>query len=123
MDSVTLGVSNQKKIGNLKSKERIFGKDARRLVRLVTKAFLNPGEPPKYICLNTKLSYITVYIPWDIEEFYLERVKAKRDKKEEKFPNPSFGFFSEPLTVVDDKGRIVLWYLPGLLSPEHQVRV
>jgi hypothetical protein len=123
MDSVTEGVSNRKNNGNFKSKERKFGQNARRLVRLVSQAFLNPREPPKNICLNTKLRYITVYIPWDIQEFYLERVKAGRDKKGVKFTNPSFGCFSEPLTVVDNKGRIVLWYLPGLLSSEHQVGV
>jgi hypothetical protein len=44
-----------------------------------------------------------------------------RDKKRTKFINPMFGKFSEPLTVVDAKGRIVLWYLPGLISQEHQV--
>jgi hypothetical protein len=69
------------------------------------------------------LRYVTVYIPWDIEDFYRERVKAGKDKKGVKYPNPSFGVFSEPLTVVDSKDRIVLWYLPELLSSEHQVGV
>jgi hypothetical protein len=64
---------------------------------------------------------LTVYIPWDIEEYYLQHVKAGRDKKRLKFPNPQFGSYSEPLTVVDSKGRIVLWYLPDLLSDEDEV--
>lgn len=64
-----------------------------------------------------------MYIPWDIEDFYWEHVKGGRDKKRIKFPNLSFGAFSEPLTVVDVKGRIVLWYLPGLLCSQHQVQV
>ena len=63
----------------------------------------------------------TVKIPWDIEDYYWEHVKFGRDKKRTKFPNPSFGKFSEPLTVVDTKGRIILWYLPGLISLEQQV--
>lgn len=67
--------------------------------------------------------YCQVYIPWDIEDYYQEHVKRGRDKKRIKFPNPSFGTFSEPLTVVDTKGRIVLWYLPGLLCLEHWVGV
>jgi hypothetical protein len=62
-----------------------------------------------------------VYIPWDIEDYYIEHVRGGRDKKRIKFPNPWFGAFSKPLTVVDSKGRIVLWYLPGLLSVEQQV--
>jgi hypothetical protein len=67
--------------------------------------------------------YRTVHIPWDIEEYQLQHLKAGKDKKRSRFPNPSFGRFSDPLTVVDAKGRIVLWYLPGLLSEDQQVRV
>jgi len=48
-------------------------------------------------------------------------VKGGGDKKRKKFPNPQFGSFSEPLTVVDSKGRIILWYLPGLLSKKEKV--
>ena len=40
-----------------------------------------------------------------------------------KFPNPGFGAFSTPLTVVDIEGRIVLWYLPGLIPADRQVNV
>jgi hypothetical protein len=62
-----------------------------------------------------------VQIPWDVEEFYHEHVLNGRDKKRFKFPDPLFGKFSDPLTLVDSKGRIVLWYLPGLLSKEQKV--
>ena len=64
-----------------------------------------------------------VYIPWDAKEYYEEHIKGGRDKKRIKFPNPQFGSFSSPLTVVDSKGRIVLWYLPGLLSDEEGVNL
>lgn len=77
----------------------------------------------KYRLQNIFLMLLTVEIPWDVEEYYEDHVKGGRDKKRIRFPNPSFGEFSDPLTVVDSKGRIVLWYLPGLLSLEQQVRV
>lgn len=64
---------------------------------------------------------LTVRIPWDVEEYFQKHVKGGLDKNRKKFPNPSLGKFSDPLTVVDSKGRIVLWYLPGLLSEEHLV--
>lgn len=64
---------------------------------------------------------MVVYIPWDVEDYYLECIKGKKDPKRLRFPNPYFGAFSVPLTVVDSRGRIVLWYIPGLLSREHQV--
>jgi hypothetical protein len=65
----------------------------------------------------------TVYLTWDAEDYYLKCVKRKGDKKRVKFPNPNFGSLSEPLTVVDAKGRILVWYLPGLLSENDEVCV
>jgi hypothetical protein len=62
-----------------------------------------------------------VQIPWNAEEYYREHIKLGRDPKRKRFPNPNFGSFSEPLTVVDSEGHIVLWYLPGLLSEIQQV--
>jgi hypothetical protein len=62
-----------------------------------------------------------VRIPWDVEAYYLHSVKGKKDRKRERFPNPRLGLFSEPLTLVDIRGRIVLWYLPGLLSGQQLV--
>ena len=50
-------------------------------------------------------------------------MKAGKDKKRAKFPVPSLGKYSEPLTLADVKGRIALWYIPGLLSHEQQVRI
>ena len=56
---------------------------------------------------------LSVHIPWDVDEYYSNNIKGGRDKKRIQFPNPQFGSQSKPLTVVDSKGRIVLWYLPG----------
>jgi hypothetical protein len=67
------------------------------------------------------LAHLVVYIPWDAEQYFSEQIKGKKDPSRVKFPNPHFGAFSEPLTVVDSRGRIILWYLPGLLSDQHQV--
>ena len=69
------------------------------------------------------LNPLIVYVPWDIEQYYIKCIKAGRDQKHFEFPNPEFGAFSEPLTVVDLKGRIILWYLPGLMPNHQQVRI
>ncbi|KAF8810609.1 hypothetical protein BYT27DRAFT_7253591 [Phlegmacium glaucopus] len=58
-----------------------------------------------------------LYIPWDVEQYHVERVKGRSLSN---FPNPAFGQRDKPLTVVDAKGRIILWYLPGLLSNQQQ---
>jgi len=62
-----------------------------------------------------------VSIPWDIDEYHKKRVKARGKIDQDEFPNISLGRHSSPLTVVDSKGRIILWYLPGLLSGTHRV--
>ena len=49
--------------------------------------------------------------------------KARRRRERKKFPNPNFGKFSDPLTVVDNEGWIVLWYISGLLSDEQLVGI
>ena len=69
------------------------------------------------------LNPLIVYVPWDIEQYYIECVKAGHNQKHFEFPNPEFGAISEPLTVVDLKGCIILWYLPGLMPNCQQVRI
>lgn len=101
------------------SNDRKYGEEVRKLVKLVCMAFLNPSGLADFSLLF--VAYFLVNIPWDVEEYYLEFVKGKKDPKRIRFPNPNIGMRSEPLTVVDSRGRIVLWYLPGLLSGHYQV--
>jgi hypothetical protein len=58
------------------------------------------------------------YLPWDAAEF-----AATSHRTLKKFLLPSFGLIAEPAIVVDSHGRIVLWYLPGLLLPPRQASV
>jgi hypothetical protein len=103
--------------------------DMRRLVKIVHEAILNPSEHVYIINMfphSLMHAVESVYIPWDIEEYYYEYVKAgpaDRDKNRHRFPCPALGKHNRPLTVVDIKGRIVLWYLPGLLSDRQRVRI
>ena len=69
------------------------------------------------------LSCLAVYVPWDIKEYYDKCVKGSYSRNDLDFPNPQLGSFSDPLTVVDVKGRIILWYIPGLMSKYHQVSI
>ena len=102
---------------------RKHGQDARHLLKIVCSAYLNPGEFQELSIMRFRIDLIEVYIPWDVKKFYKNGVKGRGDDKFDPFPNPKFGFYSDPLTVVDVKGRIVLWYLPGLLSEEQEVSV
>ena len=55
---------------------------------------------------------------------YLECIKGGAEecaKNLHRYPCPLFGSHAEPLTVVDIRGHIVLWHLPGLLSLQQQV--
>jgi hypothetical protein len=56
---------------------------------------------------------------WDYERF------AESDKKRESgkfFPEVHLGSVTEPMTLVDMHGKILMWYLPGLLLPHRVVR-
>jgi hypothetical protein len=105
--------------GAFLSAERRFGQDVRHLLQVVCMAILNPSEFMDGF--QDSLAYIAVYIPWDVGEYYSQCIKGNKDQSRMRFLNPDFGAFSEPLTVVDCKRRIVLWYLPGLLSQQQQV--
>jgi expansin (peptidoglycan-binding protein) len=56
-----------------------------------------------------------------MEKYYKECIKGKKRRNFENFPKLSLGQKSSPLTVVDKKGRIILWYLPELLENKHKV--
>jgi hypothetical protein len=51
---------------------------------------------------------------------FAEASPARRDTKYYKMK--SVGTVDKPKTVVDENGRILLWYLPGLLLPHRVVR-
>lgn len=103
------------------SNGKTFGKNMRHLVNVVTYAFCNPRKSELKTQSMPFLIDTLVYVPWDVEDYYVEYLKGNRDKNRQKYPNPNFGSHSLPLTVVDSKGRIILWYLPGLLSEKQQV--
>jgi len=104
---------------------RIFGRNVRRLLKIVHLALINPSESIGIIKYYPRTNHnIEVYVPWDVEEYYMECIKApaeQHEKNKSRFPCPSFGYQNQPLTIVDIRGRIVLWYLPDLLSPAQAV--
>jgi hypothetical protein len=59
---------------------------------------------------------LSVLIDWDIEE-YIKLASHSRSR----LPRPALGHISVPATILDKRGRIILWYLPGILLPSRQV--
>lgn len=111
-----------KELRNEPSKERRFGQELRHLEKVVREAYLNPGGfrfTPSYC--NVFTTDIKVQIPWDIVDFYEECVLKGRDKRRVRYPNPNLGAMSKPCVLIDIRGRIVFWYLPGLLSKKQKV--
>ncbi|KAI6126956.1 hypothetical protein F5141DRAFT_1060598 [Pisolithus sp. B1] len=51
----------------------------------------------------------------DIDRF----AEPKRNVKDKTkyFPYPQWGLISDPATILDVHGRVVVWYLPGIMSP------
>jgi hypothetical protein len=58
-------------------------------------------------------------VEWDFDRF-IESGTKKESKKY--FQSVNLGFITKPTTVVDVHGKILVWYLPGLLLPHRVVR-
>jgi hypothetical protein len=77
-------------------------------MKLVCSAFLNPSKFSNLKGTIVLYNCFTVYIDWDIAEYYKKQVQAGCNQKCCKFPNPEFGCFLEPLTDIDLKDQIIL---------------
>ncbi|KAI6096658.1 hypothetical protein EDD16DRAFT_1719708 [Pisolithus croceorrhizus] len=52
---------------------------------------------------------------WDIDRF--AEPKRNVEDKTKYFPYPQWGLISDPATILDVHSRVVVWYLPGIMSP------
>ncbi|KAI6016328.1 hypothetical protein BKA83DRAFT_4497951 [Pisolithus microcarpus] len=55
---------------------------------------------------------------WDIDRF-AELARNVADKTKY-FPYPQWGHISNPATVLDVHGRVLVWYLPGIMPPARE---
>ena len=58
------------------SEKRMFGKNVRRLLKLVTRALLNPHKRKNFEIILANSHVFKVYLTWDIQEYYLEHLKG-----------------------------------------------
>jgi hypothetical protein len=87
------------------------------------------NEPPGILLTYFKLSEFT---DWDITCFAdkVKNPKVAEDGAESKtdlslhkyFEQMNFGDLTEPTTILDMHGRIMVWALPGMLHPNRLVR-
>jgi hypothetical protein len=70
---------------------------------------------------------------WDVNRF-AEKVKNTKVKQSESeadadkkllddFGHANFGYLTEPTTILDQQGRVMVWALPGVLHPKRLVRL
>jgi hypothetical protein len=108
--------------------------DARYISAIVAQAMSNPGE----LCLHSTILglMVPVSVPWDSDE-YIQNIGQKNAGKNKVIerelrntfpPGPGFSmpsdvpkYFESPMTIVDQSGRILFWYLPDLISKNAQV--
>jgi len=107
--------------------------EMKRIVLTVASAVLNPGMSSFFRLMPISLlSNWSVRVSFDIE-YYSEHIKNSRVKHNDqvakelgrlsKFYKPEKGgVHQEPMVVMDFHGRILLWYLPEVLSPARLVR-
>jgi hypothetical protein len=63
--------------------------------------------------------WLLVQINWDYERFTESGVEMRMGGKYYEVVN--LGSVSKPMTIVDKHGKMILWYLPGLLLPYRVV--
>ncbi|KAI6131227.1 hypothetical protein EV401DRAFT_1884110 [Pisolithus croceorrhizus] len=80
---------------------------------VIAHAILNPF---KVQCLSPEKDVTQ----WDIDMFAETRPHAA--EKTKYFQYPQWGHISDPVTVLDAHGRVMLWYLPGIIPPERVVK-
>ncbi|KAI6105117.1 hypothetical protein EV401DRAFT_2078571 [Pisolithus croceorrhizus] len=54
---------------------------------------------------------------WDIDRFAEPMPHAA--EKTKYFQYPQWGHISDPATVLDVHGRVMVWYLPGIIPPQR----
>jgi hypothetical protein len=99
-------------------------------VATLVKAYQHPGE--HLVILIVFADFVLVYLPWDMARYssrlpkqqHVKYVRSSVESLASKYPpiSPTLHLTS-PATVVDQHGRIVVWYLPGVLTKHRQVCV
>ena len=67
------------------------------------------------------LNQLAVSVNLDYDRF-AESAK-KREEPGKYYNEVHLGLITKPATLVDMHGRIIMWYLPGLLLPHRVVRL
>lgn len=78
------------------------------------------------LSLHTFLPCMTVCVGWDCVRFAsASKSSSETDAFRTRFPpvsSPAI-LYQDPLVVQDAHGRILLWYLPDVLSKSRQVSI
>ncbi|KAI5993177.1 hypothetical protein EDC04DRAFT_2613445 [Pisolithus marmoratus] len=73
-----------------------------------------PLPPASISCQELKLTALV--ISHAILNLFSEPMKNVIDKTKY-FPHPQWGHISDPATILDVHGRVLVWYLPGIIPP------
>ena len=91
--------------------------EKRRLIQIISAAFSNPSRS-YFKTLNQNLLPTPVYVPWHLED----SDSPSQARKKIALVIVKLGFINTPAIIVEQSGKILLWYLPDLLSKNLQVR-
>jgi hypothetical protein len=100
-----------------------------RIATIIAHAVLNPSKSLYYLCVhqyyNRHLISLPVIIDIDADRYAVAvpgtvtagASSQKEDNLPKFFDLPKLGTITEPTTIIDRHGRILLWYLPDILTP------
>jgi len=92
--------------------------DTRWIVKIVAEAYANPGK--RFVITNAQLipTCNLVYVDFDVEEFANRKNKGLGPSNSKTI---NLGSLDKPATIVDVKGRIIIWFLPEILTSDVHV--
>lgn len=66
------------------------------------------------------IAWFSAEVKWDYDRYAESKIKREAESGKY-FPKTELGSIIKPTILVDRHGKIILWYLPGLVLPERVV--
>lgn len=129
-----LAIKTRASVPSLPSPPRTFSslviEECEAIVNAMVEAFLNPGTSFYMLLTVDRKAHATAEYTQFYVEYYIRGINAHMTEEKEavlmkRWPPPSedgrMALLTKNTTIVDKGGKILVWVLPGVLSPQRQV--
>ena len=100
------------------SRAFISSNEVRLAALVIAHAILNPCRS------NISSSFLSKVISTDITEWDADRYIEKEHKNQaDYFPPANFGYIDAPASILDLHGKVLIWYLPNIMTHTRVVSI